>query len=282
MAATGQSPRRKAPAPQAAASKTAARGTQPRRPPTGRLAAPSAQEPTLETERALAAQGFRLVGGCDEVGRGALAGPVTVGLVVVDPLRAEALPGVRDSKLLAPTERQALVPLIREWAAAWGVGHASAAEIDALGLVPALRLAGTRAWTAVAAERPDAVLPDVVILDGNLDWLGRREQPLLFEGLAGFEAPDGGASARRDDGVDVAVRLKVKADLQCLSVAAASVLAKVERDALMTDYDAELPGYGWAVNKGYGTQAHRTAIAGLGASAQHRRSWRLTIADQAQ
>jgi len=276
MAATGQGPRHKATASRTAGSKTAARGGSPRRPAAGRLADPTVRDPTLETERALAAQGFRLVGGCDEVGRGALAGPVTVGLVVVDPLRAEALPGVRDSKLLAPTERQALVPLIREWAAAWGVGHASAAEIDALGLVPALRLAGTRAWTAVAAERPDAVLPDVVILDGNLDWLGRREQPLLFEGL------DGGAPERRDDGVDVAVRLKVKADLQCLSVAAASVLAKVERDALMADYDAELPGYGWAVNKGYGTQAHRTAIAGLGASVQHRRSWRLTVADQAQ
>ncbi|WP_149955437.1 ribonuclease HII [Zafaria cholistanensis] len=229
------------------------------------------QDPTLETERALAAQGFRLVGGCDEVGRGALAGPVTVGLVVVDPLRAGPLQGVRDSKLLAPADRLALVPLIRAWAAAWGVGHSSAEEIDALGLVPALRLAGTRAWAAAAAARPD-----VVLLDGNLDWLGRREQPALFEGL------DGGAGAGGDDGVDVAVRLKVKADLQCLSVAAASVLAKVERDALMTDYDAELPGYGWAVNKGYGTQAHRAAIAALGASAQHRHSWRLTIADQAQ
>ena len=263
MAATGKTP----------GSKTPARKTLP-----GRLVDPVVQDPTLETERALAAQGFLLVGGCDEVGRGALAGPVTVGLVVVDPLRADPLPGVRDSKLLAPAERVALVPLIRAWAAAWGVGHASAAEIDALGLVPALRLAGTRAWAAAAA----AARPDVVLLDGNLDWLGRREQPALFEGLDGFEGPDGGAPERGDDGVEVAVRLKVKADLQCLSVAAASVLAKVERDALMADYDAELPGYGWAVNKGYGTQAHRTAIAGLGASAQHRRSWRLTIADQAQ
>ncbi|GAA3670051.1 ribonuclease HII [Arthrobacter ginkgonis] len=280
MAATGQDPLRKAPASKAPASrtsgsKTAARGSSSRRPLPGRLADPLIQDPTLETERALAAQGFRLVGGCDEVGRGALAGPVTVGLVVVDPVRTEPLPGVRDSKLLAPAEREALVPLIRAWAAAWGVGHASAAEIDALGLVPALRLAGTRAWTAAAA-RPAEVRPDVVLLDGNLDWLGRREQPVLFEGL------DGDAPERRDDGVDVAVRLKVKADLQCLSVAAASVLAKVERDALMVGYDAELPGYGWAVNKGYGTQAHRTAIAGLGASVQHRRSWRLTIADQAQ
>lgn len=271
MAATGQGPRRKAPASKTPASKIAARGSSRGRRPPGRLADPLVQDPTLEAERALVAEGFRLVGGCDEVGRGALAGPVTVGLVVVDPARAEALPGVRDSKLLAPAEREALVPLIREWAAAWGVGHASAAEIDALGLVPALRLAGTRAWTAAEAARPD-----VVILDGNLDWLGRRDQPLLFGG------PDGDASDHGDDGVDVAVRLKVKADLQCLSVAAASVLAKVERDALMADYDAELPGYGWAVNKGYGTQAHRTAIAGLGASAQHRRSWRLTIADQAQ
>lgn len=254
-----------------AAKRTAVKRTAAGKPVPGRLADPLAAAPTLEAERALAAQGFTLVGGCDEVGRGALAGPVTVGLVVVDPMRAEALPGVRDSKLLAPAERDALVPLIRAWAAAWGVGHASAAEIDELGLVPALRLAGTRAWAAAA----EAARPDVVLLDGNLDWLGRRGQPALFAGLDG-SAPE------RDDGVDVAVRLKVKADLRCLSVAAASVLAKVERDALMVEYDAELPGYGWAVNKGYGTQAHRTAIAGLGASALHRRSWRLTIADQAQ
>ncbi|MET1034170.1 MAG: ribonuclease HII [Arthrobacter sp.] len=224
-------------------------------------------EPTLEAELRLAAGGHRLIGGCDEVGRGALAGPVSVGLVVVDPLAAAPLPGVRDSKLLSAGQREALAPRIRAWAAAWGVGHASAAEIDTLGLVPALRLAGVRAWAAASAT----ARPDVVLLDGNLDWLGRRERTL-------FDAAAGDAAG----GVDVPVALRIKADLHCLSVAAASVLAKVERDALMAAYDGEFPDFGWARNKGYGTAAHRHAIAERGPSGYHRVSWRLTAADQAQ
>ncbi|NKX52037.1 ribonuclease HII, partial [Arthrobacter deserti] len=122
------------------------------------------------------------VAGADEVGRGALAGPVSVGMVVVDTAGAKHLKGVRDSKLLAPADRELLVPRIRSWAAAWAVGHATAAEIDELGLTAALRLAGTRAWLQVAA----VVRPDIVILDGNHNWLSPA-QATLFDA-----AGDGG------------------------------------------------------------------------------------------
>ncbi|GAA4365075.1 ribonuclease HII [Paeniglutamicibacter cryotolerans] len=229
-------------------------------------------DPTLELELELAAAGYRLVGGCDEVGRGSLAGPVSVGFVVIDPVKAAALPGVRDSKLVSAPKRLALVPQIKSWALAWGVGHSSAAEIDAIGLVPALRLAGRRAWMAALP----AARADTVLLDGNLNWFGSPRQPSLMDALldAGPEDP------AEDDGVDVPVRLAIKGDLRCLSVAAASILAKVERDALMDVYDGELPAYGWSGNKGYGTAAHREAIEKHGATGYHRKSWRLTASQQ--
>ncbi|GAA1358270.1 ribonuclease HII [Arthrobacter rhombi] len=224
--------------------------------------------PTLDAERQLAGMlgegGPWLIAGCDEVGRGALAGPVSVGLVVIDPSAAELLPEVRDSKLLKPAVREALVPVIRHWAAAWGVGHATAAEIDEHGLVTALRLAGNRAWQAAAAT----AAPHAVLLDGNLDWLSAPTQEDLFAGPASPSYPFDAAGAR--------VTTRIKGDLTCLSVAAASVLAKVERDALMATYDELEPRYGWAVNKGYGTAAHRQAITDHGATAHHRHSWRLT------
>lgn len=216
--------------------------------------------PTLRYERSFLSGGHRFLAGCDEVGRGALAGPVSVGLVVVDITSARGLRGVRDSKLLTPAERVALVPKIRSWAVASGVGHASAAEIDADGLMSALRRAGNRAWRQVTST----VRPDAVILDGNHDWLSADEQGSLFGGAEAFEAD-----------CDVPVHTRIKADLQCLSVAAASVLAKVERDALMRDLSRTYPAYGWDVNKGYATAAHRLAISAAGATAVHRTSWRL-------
>jgi ribonuclease HII len=223
----------------------------------------AALPPTLEWERELAAQGYTLVGGCDEVGRGALAGPVSVGLVVINAATAAELPGVKDSKLLRGPVRQALVPAIQEWAQAHAVGHASAAEIDAVGLMAALRLAGTRALAAVAAE----LLPGYVILDGNHDWLSVPVQPeLVFAGTP----------AGADSGASMTVRTRIKADLTCLSVAAASVLAKVERDAMMVELAQEFPQFGWDGNKGYATAAHRAAIAGHGPTGFHRRTWRLT------
>lgn len=232
----------------------------------------AALPPTLDWERELAAQGYTLVAGCDEVGRGALAGPVSVGLVVIDAATAAALPGVKDSKLLREPVRQALVPAIRDWARAYAVGHASAAEIDAGGLVAALRLAGTRALAAVAGE----LLPGYVILDGNQDWLSVPVQPeLAFGGGPAFDGVLPAPVQAVPPGAPMTVRTRIKADMTCLSVAAASVLAKVERDSMMVELAREFPQFGWDGNKGYGTAAHRAAIAGHGPTDHHRKTWRL-------
>lgn len=220
--------------------------------------------PTLAWERELTAQGYTLVAGCDEVGRGALAGPVSVGVVVINAATASELAGVKDSKLLREPVRIALVPAIQEWALAHAVGHASAAEIDAVGLVAALRLAGSRALAVVAAE----LIPDFVILDGNQNWLSAPVQPDLglFAEIAEID------EVPADPWL---IQTRIKADMTCLSVAAASVLAKVERDAMMVALAKEFPQFGWDGNKGYGTAAHREAIAAHGPTDFHRKTWRL-------
>lgn len=226
--------------------------------------------PNLSFEKSFAVDGHRYVAGCDEVGRGALAGPVSVGIVVVDLDAPAGLRGVRDSKLLLPAEREALVPRIRRWSAASAVGHATASEIDALGLMAALRTAGSRAWASVLAT----LTPDAVILDGNHDWLSARPQGVLF----GNEDEDGkevGPDLLASTGCTAPVRTRIKADLTCLSVAAASVLAKVERDAHMVSLATKHPAFGWDVNKGYATEGHRAAIDTAGPSEYHRKTWRL-------
>ena len=222
---------------------------------------PSSPAPTLRTERALLRSGHRLVAGVDEVGRGALAGPVSVGVVVVDETVRTVPAGTRDSKLLRPAARAALVPRIRRWAVASGVGHASPAEIDAVGILAALRLAADRALTAAG------VLPSIVVLDGSHDWF---TDPLTVGLLA--EEDDHAEAGRRPT---IPVTTLVKADLRCSSVAAASVLAKVERDALMVEAAAEHPRYGWAENKGYAAPEHVAALAEHGPCVLHRRSWNL-------
>jgi ribonuclease HII len=219
-----------------------------------------AKAPTLRHERTFKAQGVRLLAGVDEVGRGALAGPVSVGIAVVDLERQKPLAGVRDSKLLSPAERERLEPLVRRWSVASAVGHATAAEIDSLGIIAALRLAGTRAWGAILGA---GVLPEAVLLDGSHNWLSPAGQLSLFDQPvveAACEAP---------------VHTKVKADMQCLSVAAASVIAKVERDRMMRELHLEYPDYGWDINKGYATAAHRDVLRAAGPTPYHRVSWRL-------
>jgi ribonuclease HII len=207
----------------------------------------ASRKPTLRVERALQRAGHRLLAGMDEVGRGALAGPVSVGVVVIDDVCRSAPVGVKDSKLLSHQMRERMVPKIQRWATAYAVGHASPEEIDCYGIMVALRFAGTRALAALP------VIPDLVILDGNYDWL--------------------------TDGDDFApcmpVMTMVKADMFCSSVAAASVLAKVERDAMMVALAAEVPHYAWELNKGYSAPEHFAALESRGPSVHHRRSWHL-------
>lgn len=212
-------------------------------------------KPSLRLERELQRAGHRVLAGMDEVGRGALAGPVSVGVAVIDESCPSAPAGVRDSKLLAPSARVAMVPRLTRWAQAHAVGHALPAEIDEIGIIAALRLAGTR-----ALARLD-VVPDLVLLDGAHDWLTDPHEVGLLAQPDGCSTPP--------------VRTIVKGDMKCSSVAAASVLAKVERDALMTDLAREHPLYAWADNKGYSASAHLEALAAHGPCHHHRRSWSL-------
>lgn len=197
--------------------------------------------PGLDEEKRLLEQGHRLIAGLDEAGRGAWAGPVYAAAVVLPLGRddlAEALFGVTDSKCLSSKRRERLLPLIYEVAVSAGVGSATPEEIDSLGIVSAVRLAMRRAVEALSPQ-PQALL---------IDYLHLPEIELPQHSLP-------------------------KADRRCLSVAAASVVAKVRRDHRMIELDEQYPGYGFAQHKGYGTQAHREALRRLGASPIHRLSW---------
>lgn len=227
----------------------------------------------LDLERSLLGPRCRSVAGMDEVGRGALAGPVAVGAAVVDARTRLTIPDLTDSKLLSPARRTTMAEQIAAWIPA-AVGCASPREIDLLGITGALRLAGQRALARLGAagHRPDAVL-----LDGSHDWLTAPAPDLFAE-------PDPVAQALETENLPAwtgTVSTRVKADVACASVAAASVWAKVHRDALMLELDAAHPGYGWAGNKGYGAAAHRRAIAALGPTPQHRLSWKLGTASEA-
>ena len=199
--------------------------------------------PNLHFEQALWEGGLKLIAGLDEAGRGALAGPVAVGAVILppDPQLPQTLAGVRDSKQMTPRQRDLCVPRIQAAALAWSVAYASAEEIDRWGIVSATRLAAARALETLP-KTPDYLLTDF-----------RLEFPEC-------ELPQ--TSLKRGD-------------VCCLSIAAASVLAKTTRDALMRELDGQHPGYGLGQNKGYGTQVHRSAMARLGYSPIHRKSFTL-------
>ncbi|HJR80285.1 MAG TPA: ribonuclease HII [Anaerolineales bacterium] len=185
---------------------------------------------------------YKHVAGLDEAGRGALAGPVAVGAVILpdEPtLLSQALAGVRDSKQMTPSERESLAPRIRDSALAWGVAFASAQEIDSLGIVYATRLAALRALHGLSLS-PEYLLTDF-----------RLELPQL----------------------DLSQTALVKGDVHCLSIAAASVLAKTARDAYMCQLDSQYQGYGLGKHKGYGTRSHRLALKRLGISPIHRKSF---------
>lgn len=224
--------------------------------------------PDLSVERTLLTGAVRSLAAVDEVGRGAIAGPVTVGAVLVTGALGEQPPGLRDSKLLTPAARARLVAPVRGWVVGWAVGHAAPAEIDSVGIMGALRLAALRALAAL----PGPI--DAVLLDGNVDYLTAPAGTLpppdagLFPGRGPVVIPEGFTGP---------VTTRVKGDRDCASVAAASVLAKVTRDALMDGLHGDFPHYEWARNKGYGTAAHADAIRRHGPCEHHRRSWNLPV-----
>lgn len=266
--------------------------------------------PTLERERAILASGRPTVAGVDEVGRGALAGPVAVGVVVLGSAVAPPPPGLADSKALSPSRREMLVPLILAWAACAAVGFATASEIDEIGILSALRLAGERALHSLELE------PARILLDGNFDWLNRAkrspdhlsrdrrgsgretvrrsgaarssldeaEEGAPRQNAAGATRPavagtasGGGLEWRAGPlgGGEWPVELEARADCYRASVAAASVLAKQARDRRLPALDEGDGRYGFASNKGYGTPAHLAALRAFGPSPVHRHSFRL-------
>ncbi|WP_084129888.1 ribonuclease HII [Demequina sp. NBRC 110055] len=214
---------------------------------------------SFDHERALWDAGARVVAGIDEVGRGALAGPVTVGVCAVS--RCDGWPeGLADSKRLTARRREAMADALAGFGVARAVAHASPQEIDALGIVGALRLAGNRALAAIEAE---GIVVEAILLDGKHDWLTPPTASL-------FDDPATASAPRTPP-----VMMVIKGDDACVSIAAGSVLAKVERDAIMVAAHAEYPHFGWDGNKGYGAATHLDAIRMHGPSDLHRRSWSL-------
>jgi ribonuclease HII len=205
---------------------------------------------SLQLETALLAQGYRCIAGIDEAGRGAWAGPVSAGAVCLPLDRddlAQSLEGVYDSKQLTAPVRESLIDRIKSTALAWGVGRAEADEIDALGIVPATCLAMRRALEQIADQFP-GINPDYLLLDA-IRWQGFPRKRIPYQAV-------------------------VRGDSLSLSIASASILAKVARDNWMVEYDAQYPQYGFAVHKGYGVPAHQAALRDFGVSPLHRRSWR--------
>jgi ribonuclease HII len=183
------------------------------------------------------AEGHQVVVGVDEVGRGAWAGPISVGMAVLP--RDRRVYGVRDSKMLDEARREGLFDRLAMWCVSWSVGHASHQECDSLGMSAAQRLAANRALSGLD------LLPDGVLVDGAWDFVG----------------------------AGLATRRIVKGDALCLSIATASVLAKVIRDRIMRAESEYYPGYCFDANKGYPCPRHKMALAAWGPSAIHRRSW---------
>lgn len=192
------------------------------------------QSPGLSVERELWVTDGAIVVGVDEVGRGAWAGPISVGAAVVP--RDRRIYKIRDSKMLTEEEREALFDRVAGWCEAWSVGHATHIECDELGMSDAQRLAAQRALEGLG------VTPDHILVDGNWDFVG---------------------GARRI----------IRGDRTSLSIASASVLAKVTRDRMMREIAHEYPGYNFEGNKGYPCPTHKAQLQAMGPSSIHRRSW---------
>lgn len=192
--------------------------------------------PSLDVERHYWGEGYEVIAGLDEVGRGSWAGPLTVGAAVIP--RDRRVYSIRDSKMLTESQREALFNRIAQWCRAWAIGHASPAECDQLGMSAAQRLAAQRALDGLDVE------PDRILLDGKWDFVG---------------SPN--------------VRTIVRGDATSLTIAAASILAKVTRDRLMRSAAQSYPAYDFDRNKGYPGPRHRAALAASGPTPIHRTSW---------
>jgi ribonuclease HII len=206
------------------------------------------QLPSLSFEQSLNA---RYVIGIDEVGRGCIAGVVAVGAVLIDLENITDWPKqLKDSKLLSPKSRTSIFEEVAAWGLAWSVGFATVQEIEQQGIISSLGLAASRALTEITNSHARALAdhPTVIILDGNQDYLGTKAM--------GFR-----------------VQTKIKADQDCVSVAAASVLAKVTRDKLMVELSETYSLFGLASNKGYASADHIKALKEHGPSPIHRLSW---------
>ena len=197
--------------------------------------------PTLELEQSLWASGLKYIAGIDEAGRGPLAGPVVAAAVILpaNPAIREGMDGVRDSKQMTPSQREYWAERVQSLAYKVGIGHASSHEIDQLGILPATYLAMQRALSELAFT-PDALLLDYLVI------------------------PD----------LSIPQTALVKGDARSLSIAAASVIAKTTRDAMLCALSRIYPGYGFASHKGYGTPTHLKALAQLGPCPIHRLSFR--------
>jgi ribonuclease HII len=198
--------------------------------------------PPLRYEKGLWALGYKYIGGIDEAGRGAWAGPVAAAVVILpaDAGVLRSLTGVRDSKCMTPLQRERAAPIIKAESLAWGVGFSSSLEIDEMGILPATRQSIMRALEMLPLS------PEYLLLD-YIHWPGLANPHLAL----------------------------TKGESQSLSIAAASVLAKTARDSVMCESEPQHPGYGFARHKGYGTAQHRAAIVRLGLCPIHRKSFKI-------
>lgn len=194
------------------------------------------QVPNLAVERRMWGLGHEIVVGVDEVGRGAWAGPLSVGAAVVP--KDSRVYKIRDSKMLTEKERESLFDRVADWCVAWAVGHASHEECDELGMSAAQRLAARRALDGLGVQ------PDRVLIDGNWDFVGGGRTSLI-----------------------------VKGDATTVSISAASVLAKVTRDRIMRGEAENYPAFNFEGNKGYPCPVHKAALQAWGPTTLHRRSW---------
>jgi ribonuclease HII len=218
------------------------------------MSSKTSQLPSLSFENSFFETGTRFVIGIDEVGRGSIAGPVAVGVSLLDNQRdLSSWPvKLKDSKLITEKTREEIFPLVSSWVSGWAVGMATVEEIETQGIVESLSLAGSRALEQLIRDPAlrEAIARDgvMLILDGSHNWLGPRA-------------------------LGMPVTVKTKADRDCVSVACASVLAKVTRDTLMLEIHDQHPMFGLASNKGYASESHISALREHGPSPVHRVSW---------